>query len=166
MEIDRLLLQDIRKFIETNYENHTEMSMMCVRQEIRDCDKDTLNISFERINLFIEETWQETVLRLIDEKGLKDSYVYKKSNISKQTFSKIRSNVNYQPNKDTAIQICFGLELDIDNSLDLLGKAGYTLSRGIYRDLVIIYFIENKLYNIDRLNLYLEELNMKLFPIN
>lgn len=166
MEIDRLLLQDIKKFIETNYENHTEMSMMCVRQEIRDCDKDTLNISFERINLFIEETWQETVLRLIDEKGLKDSYVYKKSNISKQTFSKIRSNVNYQPNKDTAIQICFGLELDIDNSLDLLGKAGYTLSRGIYRDLVIIYFIENKLYNIDRLNLYLEELNMKLFPIN
>lgn len=166
MEIDRLLLQDIRKFIETNYENHTEMSMMCVHQEIRDCDKDTLNISFERINLFIEETWQETVLRLIDEKGLKDSYVYKKSNISKQTFSKIRSNVNYQPNKDTAIQICFGLELDIDNSLDLLGKAGYTLSRGIYRDLVIIYFIENKLYNIDRLNLYLEELNMKLFPIN
>ena len=166
MEIDRLLLQDIRKFIETNYEIHEEISMMCVHQEIRDCSNDSFDKSFKRINLFIEETWQETVLRLIDEKDLKDSYVYKKSNISKQTFSKIRSNVNYQPNKDTAIQICFGLELDIDNSLDLLGKAGYTLSRGIYRDLVIIYFIENKLYNIDRLNLYLEELNMKLFPIN
>ena len=97
---------------------------------------------------------------------MKDSEVYKKSNISKQTFSKIRSNENYQPNKDTAIQLCFGLKLGIDDALDLIGKAVYYLSDSIKRDLVVRYFIEKGIYEIDTLNIILDDMKLKLFPIN
>ena len=75
-------------------------------------------------------------------------------------------DINYKPNKDISIQLCIGLKLNIDDSLDLLKKAGYSLSNSIKRDLVVKYFIENRIYNIDELNLVLEELELKLFPIN
>ena len=122
--------------------------------------------SLEEIKVKIEESWQQSLFRWIDKKELKDSEVYKKSNISKQTFSKIRSNENYQPNKDTAIQLCFGLKLGIDDALDLIGKAGYYLSDSIKRDLVVRYFIERGIYEIDTLNIILDDMKLKLFPIN
>ena len=124
----------------------------------------SLNIKNKLFN--VEETWQQALFKWIDDKELKDPDVYKRANISKQTFSKIRGDINYQPNKDTSIQLCIGLKLNIDDSLDLLKKAGYSLSNSIKRDLVVKYFIENRIYNIDELNLVLEELELKLFPIN
>lgn len=124
----------------------------------------SLNIKNKLFN--VEETWQQALFKWIDDKELKDPDVYKRANISKQTFSKIRGDINYQPNKDTSIQLCIGLKLNIDDSLDLLRKAGYSLSNSIKRDLVVKYFIENRIYNIDELNLVLEELELKLFPIN
>lgn len=172
MELTKTLILDIELYLKKNYE---EEIVYAIRDcSYNDCRSNTsaeaeclnLNISLDRINTFIDETWQETVLRLIDEKELKDSYVYKKASISKQTFSKIRSNVNYQPNKDTAIQICFGLELNLDNSLDLLSKAGFTLSKSIKRDVVIKYFLEHEIYDIDVINEYFYKMNYKLFPIN
>lgn len=172
MELTRALILDIELYIRNNYEEEIVYALrncsyekcLSSSKEVDECMN--LNISLDRINTFIDETWQETVLRLIDEKELKDSYVYKKASISKQTFSKIRSNVNYQPNKDTAIQICFGLELNLDNSLDLISKAGFTLSKSIKRDVVIKYFLEHKIYDIDVINEYFHKMNYKLFPIN
>ena len=72
--------------------------------------------------------------------------------ITKQTFSKIRNETNYHPDKETAVKMCFGLKLNIDETVDLLAKAGYTLSMSIKQDLIIRYFIEHKAYDVIDLN--------------
>jgi hypothetical protein len=168
---DKKLLADIEKYIEENYVEELKEMGHYARFSKCLCDE-SISVCLESkrklsdLDELLETSWQEMVFRWIDFKGLKDSDVYKKGNISKQTFSKIRSNVDYQPNKDTAIQMCFGLELCIDDSLDLIGKAGFNLSNSIKRDIVVRYFIENEMYNVDSLNMALDEFGMKLFPIN
>ena len=104
----------------------------------------------------------ETLLNLIDKTGKKDSEIYKKANISKQHFSKIRNNPHYQPTKATAIAFALALELDIDQTNDLIGRAGYTLTRSSRFDLIIQYFIEQKNYNIVEINITLYEFDQSL----
>jgi hypothetical protein len=104
----------------------------------------------------------ETLLNLIDKTGKKDSEIYKKANISKQHFSKIRNNPHYQPTKATAIAFALALELDIDQTNDLIGRAGYTLTRSSRFDLIIQYFIEQKNYNIVEINIALYEFDQSL----
>ncbi len=164
---NKSLLSQVKKYIKENYVEEVRLSVC--KKSLYDCSIADYSFSVEKSlkNItVVETTWQEMVFKWIDSKELKDSDVYKKANISKQTFSKIRSNEGYQPNKDTAIQMCFGLELGIDDSLDLIGKAGFNLSNSIKRDLVVRYFIENEIYNVDELNIILDELKLKLFPIN
>ena len=100
----------------------------------------------------------ETLLKLIDERGKKDSEVYKKANISKQHFSKIRNNPHYQPTKATAI----ALELNLQQTQDLIGRAGYTLTNSSKFDLIIRYFIESGNYNIVEINMALYEFDQAL----
>ena len=117
----------------------------------------------KRVNKNISDSWQESLFSIIDSKFLDEVEVYKRGGLTKQTFSKIRSNSEYHPDKDTAIRLCIGLKLNIDEALDLLGKAGYTLSPSIERDLIIRYFIENKEYDIYEMDCVLDELGMKQF---
>ena len=164
---NKSLLSKVKKYIEENYvEEQLLKKCAKIERESFDCCISFESRTLNNLDKMLEATWQEMVFRWIDSKELKDSDVYKKGNISKQTFSKIRSNVDYQPNKDTAIQMCFGLELGIDDSLDLIGKAGFILSNSIKRDVVVRYFIENNIYEVDTLNITLDELGLKLFPIN
>ena len=168
MIINKKLLSDVKKYIKANYveEPVREMSKKIMHFDMTLKQKCCSMRSLDDIDDRLEESWQESLFRWIDERGFKDSDVYKRSNISKQTFSKIRSNSAYQPNKDTAIQLCFGLMLNIDDSLDLIGKAGFYLSDSIKRDVVVRYFIEKGIYEIDTMNIILDELELKLFPIN
>ena len=104
----------------------------------------------------------ETLLKLIDESGKKDSEIYKKANLSKQHFSKIRNNPNYKPTKSTAIALALALELDLNATKDLIGRAGYALTNSSKFDLIIRYFIEQGNYNVVEINLALFEFDQPL----
>lgn len=98
------------------------------------------------------ETFRERLFRLIDERGLKDSDVYKKANIDRKHFSKIRSQKHYQPRKSTVLAFAVALELTLDETRDLLLAAGYALSPASRADIIVSYFLERRLYNIFDLN--------------
>lgn len=106
--------------------------------------------------------FSEALLKLIDQTGKKDSEIYKKACISKQLFSKIRNNPHYQPTKPTAIALALALELDLEATYDLIGRAGFTLSRSSKFDLIIRYFIEHKQFNVVEINVALYEFDQPL----
>ena len=96
--------------------------------------------------------FSETLLRLIDESGRKDAEVYKAANIDRKLFSKIRSNPAYRPSKATALALAFALRLDLPQTRDLIGRAGYSLTHASVMDIIVEYYIENKNYDIFALN--------------
>ena len=113
--------------------------------------------SLENLMDNLGEGFTTRLLRLIDERGLKDSTVYKQSNISRQHFSKIQCNRDYNPKKKTVLAFAVGLHLSEDETIDLLKSAGYAFSDGSKRDWIVRYCLEHKIYNINQVNTLLFE---------
>ena len=167
------LLRSISSYIDENY-IHSRIAYEYGREDLRDqmireescplqmpeaypamdvCesapeDSDDL----EELLADLDAGFSETLLQLIDRAGKKDSEVYKKANVDRKLFSKIRNNMDYRPSKTTALAFAFALELDIDETKDLIARAGFALSHSSKFDVIVEYFLVNGNYDVFELN--------------
>lgn len=151
------LFADIAAYIDDRYvEEHTEsreaeyrraMAYACAEAQTIGLPAD-LNKAVEQL----DESFSQMLLRKIDEKGMTDAQCYKKANIDRKLFSKIRSDVHYKPSKPTAMAFAIALELPLEQARQLLEKAGFAFSHASKFDIIVEYFIAHKNYNIFEIN--------------
>ena len=181
------LFRNVASYIDQNYVDLCEKSSLGADKEIRESRACTRKMAYMEVcredvsvggvppmsmatkALTLEDAlkaedigFSEALLRLIDKTGKKDSEIYKKANISKQHFSKIRNNPGYKPTKPTAVALALALELDLEQTKELIGRAGYALTNSSKFDLIIQFFIQQKNYNVVEINLALYEFDQNL----
>ncbi|WP_052245858.1 hypothetical protein [Sporosarcina sp. ZBG7A] len=155
MSLSNKMKREIQHYLNDNYlpelvfyttlEEHSKMleSEMHISENTRSLE-DVLNQ--------VHETFSEKLLRTIDEKGLVDSDIYKKAHIDRKLFSKIRINPEYRPSKSTVLAFSLALELDLDETQDLLLRAGFALSPSSKSDVIIQFFITEGIYDLLQIN--------------
>ena len=162
-------------FVDLTAPTQLDMSEFCLTKETVECKPKTLSI--DEYYDFVDElesalsermkhrtdTFQEYLMYLISIKGLSNAEVYKNAIISKQLFSKIKLNADYHPDKGTAMRLCLGAKLNLDETKDLLARAGFALSPCDKRDIIFSYFIERNIYDIIELDTILSDHDLPCF---
>lgn len=137
----------------SDFLGRTQMVMDATLSELEiDFDKSARPRSLDDVVGVLEESFTDRVLRMIDERGLSDADVYKRANLDRRLFSKLRKGNGYQPSKATALALAIALELNLDDTLDLLKTAGYALSASNRADVIVQFFIEEEHFDIFAIN--------------
>jgi len=185
-KLSEKLFQSVASYIDENYVGEGEIASYSARENIRSyrrrrremevCEScamlDELQpcvpmqaskaMSLEDMLKQTDAGFAETLLNLIDQTGKKDSEIYNRANVSRQHFSKIRNNPDYRPTKATAVAFAIALELDLEQTKDLIGRAGYALTNSSKFDVIIRFFIESRNYNMMDINTALFEFDQTL----
>ena len=161
-QISSKLFADIAEYVDDHYvDAHTDsqrerlrrMSVLESRTLSADAAAAPMAVGgLDSLLAHLDAGFSETLLKLIDRSGKKDSEIYKKANVDRKLFSKIRNNPDYKPSKATAIALAIALELNLDETRDLIARAGYALSASSKFDVIIEYFIRQKKYDIFEIN--------------
>lgn len=141
-----------RALLETEYVGWTVDDFARWRRNVQQHPAETIPQNLDRMLHDAGETFQQRLFRLIDESGMDDVTVYKKANIDRKVFSRIRCKKDYKPSKKTAVAFAVALELTMPEMLDLLACAGIALSKSDKFDLIITYCVRNGIYDIYKIN--------------
>lgn len=170
LAVSKALLGEIESFIDEYYvDDRLELRSLSMINnfEAREHSFNSSSSTMRLENLIdaLDESFSSMLLRLIDHKHKTDVEIYKKANLDRKLFSKIRSNEGYLPSKRTAIALAMALELSLSETEAFLKHAGYALSRSRKADVIIEYFILHQIYDVHQINQILFKYDQPLLGI-